>query len=56
MTEKKKIKIDEEEKSEIDIEIEEEEYGNRDWKKVLIGILFVLIVVIFWYIIEYAAR
>lgn len=57
MTEKKKIKVDKEEKSEIDTEIEEEEeYGNRDWKKVLIGILFVLIVVIFWYVIEYAAR
>ncbi|MCE7749217.1 MAG: hypothetical protein GPJ51_12540 [Candidatus Heimdallarchaeota archaeon] len=56
MTEKKKTKVAEEEKSEIDTEIEEEEHGNRDWKKVLIGILFVLIVVVFWYVIEYAAR
>jgi len=37
-------------------EIDEEEYEGRDWKKVLIGVLFVLIVVVFWYVIEYAAR
>ena len=48
-----------EEKNQIEEEIEEEteeEYEGRDWKKVLIGIFFVLIVVIFWYVIEYAGR
>ena len=31
---------------------EEEEYQGRNWKQILIGILFVLIVVIAWYVIS----
>ena len=36
--------------------LDEEEYEGRDWKRILIGVFFVLMVVVLWYVIEYAAR
>ncbi len=56
MTEDEKNNQIEEEIVEDGTEIDDEEYEGRDWKKVLTGVLFVLIVVVFWYIIEFVAR
>jgi hypothetical protein len=56
MTEENKNIQQEEEILEDSSEIDEEEFEERDWKKILIGVLFVLAVVVLWYVIEYAAR
>ena len=56
MAEENKNKQQEEEIVEDSAEIEEEEFEERDWKRILIGVLFVLVVVVLWYVIEYAAR
>ena len=56
MTEEIKKEQIEEEIAESSSEIDEEEYEGRDWKRILIGVFFVLIVVVLWYVIEYAAR
>jgi len=54
-TQNKAEKIESSEEGEVlnnDLPEEEEEYQGRNWKQILIGILFVLIVVIGWYVIS----
>ena len=55
MTEKDK-EVQTEEIVEIDTEFEDEESEGRDWKRILVGVFFVLVVVVAWYVIEFAVR
>ena len=43
------LQEDDEIKTELE---EEEEYEGRDWGKLFLGILFIFIVVIVWYVIQ----
>jgi len=43
------LQKDEETKTELE---EEEEYEGRNWGKLFLGILFIFIVVIVWYVIQ----
>ncbi|MCG3215190.1 MAG: hypothetical protein KAS63_00590 [Candidatus Heimdallarchaeota archaeon] len=40
------------ENEEIDEEVDEEDYEGRDWGKLFLGIAFIFVVVIIWYVIQ----
>lgn len=43
--------VEEEKEEENEVEVEEE-YEGRDWGKVFLGIFFIFIVIIIWYVIQ----
>ncbi len=51
MSEENNQDLPKEEEEEIKNE-DEEEYEGRDWGKLFLGILFIFVVVIIWYVIQ----
>ncbi|MCG3225801.1 MAG: hypothetical protein H7645_02700 [Candidatus Heimdallarchaeota archaeon] len=42
----------EEKKVENDVKKQEEEYKGRDWGKMILGVVFIFLVVVVWYVID----
>ena len=51
MSEENNQDLQEDEEIEIESE-EEEEYEGRNWGKLFLGILFIFVVIIIWYVIQ----